>query len=55
MSHADARLTVHGRAELIRRVVDLGRPVAHVVIELNVSRATGYKWLVEPAGSPSIR
>ena len=45
MSHANARLTVHGRAELVRRVVDLGRPVAHVVIELNVSRATGYKWL----------
>jgi transposase InsO family protein len=45
VSHANARLTVHGRAELVRRVVDLGRPVAHVVIELNVSRATGYKWL----------
>src|SRR3954470_865918 len=45
VSHANARLTVHGRAELVRRVVDLGRPVAHVVVELNVSRATGYKWL----------
>jgi transposase InsO family protein len=45
LSHANARLTVHGRRELVRRVVDLGRPVAHVVIELNVSRATGYKWL----------
>src|SRR4051794_29291121 len=45
VSHANARLTVHGRAELVRRVVELGRPVAHVVIELNVSRATGYKWL----------
>ncbi|MEA3218834.1 MAG: hypothetical protein QOJ19_4990, partial [Acidimicrobiia bacterium] len=45
MSHANARLTVHGRAELVRRVVEQGRPVAHVVIELNVSRATGYKWL----------
>jgi hypothetical protein len=55
MSHAKARLTVHGRAELVRRVVELGRPVAHVVIELNVSRATGYKWLARwrvegPAG-----
>src|SRR5215217_2705647 len=55
VSHANARLTVHGRAELVRRVVDLGRPVAHVVIELNVSRATGYKWLARwraegPAG-----
>jgi transposase InsO family protein len=45
LSHANARLTVHGRVELIRRVVELGRPVAHVVVELNVSRATGYKWL----------
>ena len=55
MSHANARLTVHGRAELVRRVVEQGRPVAHVVIELNVSRATGYKWLARwraegPAG-----
>ena len=43
--HANARLTVYGRAELVRRVVAEGRPVAHVVKELNVSRATGYKWL----------
>ncbi|MGY1688392.1 leucine zipper domain-containing protein, partial [Geodermatophilus sp. SYSU D00867] len=45
MSHANARLTVHGRAELVRRVIEQGRPVAHVVVELNVFRATGYKWL----------
>lgn len=44
MSHANARLTVHGRAELVRRVVEQGRPVARVVVALNVSRATGYKW-----------
>ena len=55
MSHANARLTVHGRAELVRRVVEQGRPVAHVVAEMNVSRATGYKWLARwraegPAG-----
>ena len=55
MSHANARLTVHGRAELVRRVVEQGRPVAHVVVEMNVSRATGYKWLARwraegPAG-----
>ena len=55
MSHANARLTVHGRAELVRRVVQDRRPVAHVVKELNVSRATGYKWLARwraegPAG-----
>ncbi|MGZ4633390.1 MAG: IS481 family transposase [Actinomycetes bacterium] len=45
MSHANARLTFHGRKELIRRVIEQGRPVAHVVVELNCSRATGYKWL----------
>jgi transposase-like protein len=45
VSHAHARLTVHGRAELVRRVVEQGRPVAHVLVELNVSCATGYKWL----------
>lgn len=46
MSHANARLTVHGRAEVVRRVVEQGRrPVAHVAKELNVSRATGYKWV----------
>jgi transposase InsO family protein len=36
---------VHGRAELVRRVIEQGRPVAHLVVELNISRATGYKWL----------
>jgi transposase InsO family protein len=30
---------------LVRRVVQDGRPVAHVAAELNCSRATGYKWL----------
>jgi transposase InsO family protein len=55
VSHANARLTVYGRAELVRRVVQDQRPVAHVVRELNVSRATGYKWLARwraegPAG-----
>lgn len=45
MSHANARLTVYGRLELVRRVIEQGRPVAHVVKELNISRATGYKWI----------
>jgi transposase-like protein len=45
MVHANARLTVFGRVELVRRVVVEGRPVAHVVKELGCSRATGYKWL----------
>lgn len=45
MAHRNARLTIHGRRLLITRVVDQGRPVAHVVKELGCSRATGYKWL----------
>ncbi len=32
------------RPELVRRVVEDARPVAHVVKELNVSRATGCNW-----------
>lgn len=45
MAHRNARLTVHGRRLLVTRVIDQGRPVAHVVKELGCSRATGYKWL----------
>jgi transposase InsO family protein len=44
VSHRNARLTVHGRAVLVERVL-AGRPVAHVAAELGVSRATGFKWL----------
>jgi len=54
VAHRNARLTVHGRAVLVERVLS-GRPVAHVAAELGVSRATGYKWLARyrlegPAG-----
>jgi transposase InsO family protein len=45
MAHRNARLTEYGRKVLITRVVEQGRPVAHVVKELGCSRATGYKWL----------
>ena len=45
MAHRNARLTVYARRLLVARVVDEGRPVAHVVQELGCSRATGYKWL----------
>ena len=45
MAHRNARLTVAWpRLLLVQRVL-AGRPVAHVVAELGVSRATGYKWL----------
>jgi transposase InsO family protein len=45
VSHANARLTVHGRLLLVQRVVDQGRPVAHVAKELGVSRQCGHRWV----------
>ena len=54
MSDVKPRLSVYGRQLLVERVL-AGRPVAHVVRELGVSRATGYKWVARyraegPAG-----
>jgi transposase InsO family protein len=54
MSDVKPRLSVYGRQLLVERVL-AGRPVAHVVRELGVSRATGYKWMARyraegPAG-----
>lgn len=45
MSHANARLTFHGRCLLVRRVVFDGRPVAHVAAELGVSRQCAHRWV----------
>jgi len=45
MSHANARLTVHGRALLVRRVVNDRRPVSHVAKELGVSRQCASRWV----------
>lgn len=45
MSHANARLTFHGRCELVRRVRLHGRPVAHVAREMGVSRACAHRWV----------
>jgi len=39
------RLNVFARELLVSRVIDGGKPVATVAIELGISRATGYKWL----------
>ena len=57
MAHRNARLTLHGRRLLIMRVVDQGRPVAHVVEELGCSRATGYKWVARwrAEGDPGLQ
>ncbi|MEV5568813.1 IS481 family transposase [Spirillospora sp. NPDC052269] len=45
MGHANARLTFHGRCLLVRRVVEDGRPVAHVAAELGVSRQCAHRWV----------
>ena len=45
MSHANARLTFHGRCELVRRIRVQGRPVAHVAREMGVSRACAHRWV----------
>jgi transposase InsO family protein len=45
MSHANARLTVHGRLLLVRRVRQDGRPAAHVARELGISRQCAYRWV----------
>jgi transposase InsO family protein len=45
VSHGNARLTVHGRALLVRRVIEERRPVAHVAKELGVSRQCAHRWV----------
>ncbi|WP_225828506.1 IS481 family transposase [Streptomyces naphthomycinicus] len=45
MTHANARLTSHGRCLLVRRVVHDLRPVAHVAKELGVSRQCAHRWV----------
>ena len=44
MAHANARLTVHGRALLVQRILAGHRP-ADVAHQMGCSRATAYKWL----------
>lgn len=45
MSHRNARLNVHGRRLLVSRVIDDGRPVAHVAKELGISRQCAHRWV----------
>jgi len=45
MSHANARLTVHGRQLLVDRILIGGRKPAHVAAELGVSRQCAYRWV----------
>jgi len=44
VSHANARLTIHGRRLLVARI-GAGHRVADVAAQLGCSRATAYKWL----------
>jgi transposase InsO family protein len=43
--HANARLTFHGRRLLVQRVVEDGRPVAHVAKEMGLSRQAAHRWV----------
>ena len=45
VAHANARLNLHGRRLLVARVIDDGRPVAHVAKELGVSRQCAHRWV----------
>ena len=56
MSHANARLTVLGRAELVRRVRVAGRPIAHVAAEMGVSRQCAHRWVArfDAEGYPGL-
>lgn len=45
VAHANARLTFHGRRLLVSRVIDGGRPVAHVAKELGISRQCAHRWV----------
>jgi hypothetical protein len=56
VSHATARLTVHGRGLLIWRVLGDGWTVAAAAESMGISRATAYKWLAryEAEGKPGL-
>jgi transposase InsO family protein len=45
VAHANARLNLHGRRLLVERVLDHGRPVAHVAKELGISRQCAHRWI----------
>jgi transposase InsO family protein len=43
--HSKAKLTPLSRAEMIRRIVELGQPVAEVAAGFGLSERSAYKWL----------
>lgn len=45
VAHANARLNLYGRRLLVVRVIEQGRPIAHVAKELGVSRQCAHRWV----------
>jgi len=45
MGHRNARLTVHGRRLLVRRVRVEVMPVAHVAKAMGISRQCAHRWV----------
>lgn len=45
VSHANARLTFHGRCLLVERVLLDRRPVSHVAREMGISRQAAHRWV----------
>jgi transposase-like protein len=53
--HKNARTTPLGRAEMVRRIIEEGRPVAEVAAGFGISERTARKWVARwrvagPAG-----
>ena len=44
-THKNARMTVHGRALLVKRIEDEDWPVAEAARSAGISMRTAYKWL----------
>jgi transposase InsO family protein len=45
VSHANARLTLHGRLLLVERVRGQGMPVSHVAKAMGISRQCAHRWV----------
>jgi transposase-like protein len=43
--HQNARMTPLGRVEMVRRIIEAGRPVGEVAAGFGVSERTARKWL----------
>jgi len=56
-SHENARLTMLGRVELVRRVVAAGRPVGEAATAFGVCAKTVHKWVArfEVEGEAGLR